>query len=222
MSIEDLMSKNKLKADDYILISLIVGFLLFALIFRLAALVSVIIYPLASLGIMGTIKIVNAFNKRKHDGHVNGDMIIRGIIYIIFSVIFITFILSLPNITSYIIISIITFPIFVVGCAGIIKGMLIEIYSIKYRIINILIGLTTITICFFILFSVMNVFLINIIIYSILLFMNVLSRAALYLSEYGVSLFHKTNYKLFFYIISDYFIYIEVDGNVVLRKMQID
>ncbi|MFX1365733.1 MAG: hypothetical protein ACFFCE_16535 [Promethearchaeota archaeon] len=221
MSLEDLIGKNKIKADDYIIIFMIGSYLLFALFFHLEALVCIIFYPFASLGICGVLKIINALNKRNHGGHVNENMILVGIIYIILSILFSTFILSQPNITSHIVISIISYPLLVVGCAGIIKGMLIEIYSIRYRIINILIGLFTIIVCSFAFFSVVSSLLINMIIFSIVFFLNVLSRAALYLSEYGLSLRHLTNLKLFFYIISDYIICIDANGDVVLSKINL-
>ncbi len=46
-----------------------------------------------------------------------------------------------------------------------------------------------------------------------------IGRAALYLSEFGLSLLDKNNYKLFFYIISDYLIYVNEEGNIVLTKL---
>ncbi len=220
MLLEEIIDKNKIKADDYISILMIGSYLLFALFFRLEAFISIIIYPFASLGIYGVLKIINALNKRNNAGRVKGNKILSGTIYIILSFLFSTFILLQPNITSHIIISLISFPLMIVGCAGIIKGMLIDIYLVKYRVISILLGLITIIVCFIAFSSVVNGFLFNMIMLSITFFMNVLSRAALYLSEYGLSLLHIKNIKLFFYIISDYLIYVDTNGNIVLSKFE--
>lgn len=62
-------------------------------------------------------------------------------------------------------------------------------------------------------------FLFHIVSLSVALTANIISRAALYLSEFGLSLLHKNNFKLFFYIISDYLIYVNEEGNIVLTKI---
>ncbi len=51
MLIEGIIDKNKIKADNYISVLIIASFLLFALIFKLEALLSVIVYPFACLAI---------------------------------------------------------------------------------------------------------------------------------------------------------------------------
>lgn len=217
MLLEEIINKNKIKADNYISVFMIASYLLFALFFRLEAFVSIIVYPFASLGIFGVLKMVNALNKR-NPVHGKGNKILVGTIYIIFSVLFLGFLFSLPGITSHIIIKLISFPLFIVGFAGIVKGMLIYIYLVKHRIINIIIGISTIIACFITFSSIVNNILVNMIVLSLTFLINVLSRAALYLSEYGLSLIHIKNFKLFLYIISDYIIYIDANGNLVLSK----
>lgn len=217
MLLEEIINKKKIKADDYISIFMIASYLLYALFFRREAFMSIIVYPFASLGICGVLKIVSALNKRNPD-HGKGNKILVGIFYIIFSVLFLGFFFSLPGITSQIIISLISFPLFVVGFAGIVKGMLIDIYLEKHRIISILISLSTIVVCFITFSSVVKNLLFNIIILSLTFLINVLSRAALYLGEYGLSLIHIKNFKLFLYIISDYIVYIDANGNIGLSK----
>jgi hypothetical protein len=68
-------------------------------------------------------------------------------------------------------------------------------------------------------FIYQNLALFNLISLFVILFVNILSRAALYLSEYGLSLMHLRNFKIFFYIISDYLIFVNHEGNLVLEKM---
>jgi len=108
----------------------------------------------------------------------------------------------------------------VVGIAGITKGILIDIYSEKYRVENILIGIVTLVISVMAFVSTEENYIIHILTLSNVLLINILSRAALYLSEYGLSLIHLKNFKLFFYIISDYLLYIDINGNIVLSKVK--
>ena len=93
------------------------------------------------------------------------------------------YILIQPNITPNIIITLIAFPMMIVGIAGIIKGILIDIYSTKYRVLNILIGVVTIIISVMAIDSPGEPYLIYILTLSAILLINLLSRAALYLSE---------------------------------------
>lgn len=219
MLLEEIINKNKIKADDYISVFMIVSYLLFALFFRIEAFMSIVVYPFASLGIFGVLKIVNALNKR-NPVQGKGNKMLVGIIYIIFSVSFLGFLFTMPSITSHIIISLISFPLLIVGFAAIVKGILVDIYLVKHRVINMIIGISTIIVCFIAFSDIVNNLLFNIIILSLTFLINVLSRAALYLSEYGLSLIHIKNFKLFLYIISDYLVYIDAKGNIVLSKFE--
>lgn len=219
MMLEDFMDKNKIRADDYITILFLINYLIFALFFRMEAFLSIIIYPFAALTITGVLKIISAFNKRNTEGS-NINKVLFGVIAIIFSVLFLFLILVQPNITPNIIISLISFPLMIVGYAGIIKGILVDIYSVKHRIISIIVGTSTIIVCLLGFFSVINNFLLNIAALSLVFLFTILSRAALYLSEYGLSLINFKNFKLFLYIISDYLIYIDRNGNIVLSKIE--
>jgi len=121
--------------------------------------------------------------------------------------------------TSHRIIILITFPMIIVACAGIIKGFIIKIYSLKQRKMNIIIGFITFIINLLVLFNFLNNFLFNIVALSLTLLINIFSRAALYLSEFGLSIMHIKNLKLFLYIISDYLVMIDSNGNLVLSKL---
>ncbi len=81
--------------------------------------------------------------------------------------------------------------------------------------VNILVGIFTLIIIVLAFASPEE----NYVIYSItlisFLIFNILSRAALYISEFGLSLVHIKNFKLFFYIISDYLINIDANGDLV-------
>ena len=132
------------------------------------------------------------------------------------------FFVKLPKITPQNLINLAVYPIAIVGFASIVKGKIIYLYSRKHRNINIIIGSITLIICMLALsYSIYHPssFLFYIISLSITLTANIISRAALYLSEFGLSLLDKNNYKLFFYIISDYLIYVNEEGNIVLTKL---
>ncbi|MCK4380081.1 MAG: hypothetical protein KAW51_03020 [Candidatus Lokiarchaeota archaeon] len=218
----ELISYKKIRADNYIVLFLIINYLVFIFIFSLVALLSIIVYPFAALAIYGFLKIMDGLNKRNNRGFRNNYKILLGFIFIIIALLFLYWMLTRPAITSHIIISLITFPIMIVGFAGIIKGLLIDIYKQKYRILNICIGFITIVICLIVLTFTTYSFIFYIIMLSLTVLFNILSRAALYLSEYGLSLVHIKNFKLFFYIISDYLLYVGKDGNVLTTKFEED
>ena len=220
----DLIHKDKIRADNHISVVIIVSLLCYVLFFRLEALMSVLVYPLVALFFYGIMKIINGSNKRNRGNDSNLNRILFGILSIIFAVLILMFILRQPNVTVQTIINLTAFPLMIVGMAGIIKGSVIKIYSIKYCIINIIIGIMTIVVSILAFLSPVIIpqdfILIHAISLSIALLVNILGRAALYLSEFGLSLLHIRNFILFFYIISDYFIFVNHEGNIVLDKIK--
>ena len=217
MSLKEIRDK-KIKADDYISVLLIASYIIYIIFFRLAALISIVVYSIASLGIVGVLKIINALNKR-NAAYGKGNRILLGIIAIILSSLLLNLILRQPNVTSHNLILLISYPLIIVACAGIIKGIIIDVYLVKHRILNIIIGLATIIVCCIAFYSTVDSFLITIIMISLTLLINILSRAALYLSEFGLSLVYIRNFKLFLYIISDYLVYVDRNGNIELTKL---
>ena len=220
----DLINKEKIQADNYITGFLVLFFLGFAMFFRLEWIMSVIIYPFVALFFFGLLKIINDTNRRSRGNEKNLNRTLLGIVSMLFSVFFLCFILIQPNMSFQNIINLIAFPMVIVGVAGIIKGTLISSYSVIYRTINVIIGFVTIIVCglaFFSPYFIPQEFnWLHMISLSLALLVNVLGRAALYLSEYGLSLSHIRNFLLFLYIISDYLIYINDEGNVILDKIQ--
>jgi len=217
MSIQ-LINKNKIKADNYITLLMVIFYGLFAFFFHLEALMSVIVYPFGALIAYGALKIISFFNKRRITKR-HPVQLLFGIVSIIVSILFIWYILSRPYINPTLIMPLISFPMIIVGFAGIIKGLMIDIYSTKQRIMTVIIGFLTILISFLIFGKIFSDLLFTIIALSLILLINVFSRAALYLSEFGLSIIHLKNLKIFFYIISDYLIYIDRSGNLVLSKV---
>ncbi|MFW9901617.1 MAG: hypothetical protein ACFFDY_10035 [Candidatus Thorarchaeota archaeon] len=216
----ELIPKKKIRADDYIVITLAISYLLFAIVFSLGALLGVIIYPFVSLAVFSILKIKDGLDKNNNNGFRNINKILLGIILFTFSIIFLNWMLSRPGVTSSVIMVLATYPIMLVGFAGIIKGLMIDLYKSNHRVLNIIVGLITVVISLIVFSSAAENFLLNIVVLSITILLNIFSRAALYLSEYGLSLIHIKNFRLFFYIISDYMLYVERDGNVILAKME--
>ncbi len=219
-----LVNKDKIRADTYILGILVIFYLIFVLTFKIEAIFNIIVYPLVALSIQGFLKIISSLNKRNRERGNKFNQILLGIIYIFFSLWFLGYLISFPNITSKTLINLIAFPMVIVGIAGIIKSIIIKIYSLKYRIINSIIGGITIGICMMAFTSPIilptSIFLFHIIAFSIVLIINVLGRAALYLSEFGLSLVSIRNFKVFFYIISDYLLQVDSNGNLILDKIK--
>ena len=188
--------------------------------FHLEAFLALAVYPFVALAIDGILKIITGVKrKRKHiEGFIN--KILLGIIFIIISLLWLNFILFQSNIPLQVIISVVAFPIMITGFAGIVKGSIIDLYSIKYRIMNIFVGLITLVICLLAFSYTINNFIFNVVLLSLTLLFNILSRATLYLSEYGLSIMHIANFKLFLYIVSDYLVYVDRNGNLVLSKFE--
>ncbi|MFX0139112.1 MAG: hypothetical protein ACFFDN_36055 [Candidatus Hodarchaeota archaeon] len=216
----ELIDERKIKADDYITGVMIVNFLVFAMFFRLEAIMAVAVYPFTSLFIYGILKIYTGLKKIRIKGRININNILLGIIYIGFSIFLLNLIFTQPTVKSHHIISLITFPIMIGGFAGIIKGLIINLYSVKHRMINNFVGFITIVICFLTFSTIIKNFIFNVVLLSLTLLLNIFSRAALYLSEFGLSLRQIKNFKLLFYIISDYLIFVDRDGNLVLSKIE--
>ena len=220
----ELINKQKIKADNYLTGFLVITYLGFAVFFRLEWIMSVIIYPFVALFFHGILKIMNGANKRNRGNDKNINRILFGIISILFSIAMLNFIISQPNVNFQHIINLASYPMVVVGIAGIVKGFIINVYSLKFRQINILVGIITLGVSAIAFYSHLiipiDIKLIHLISLSLMLFVNILSRAALYLSEYNLSVLNFRNFKLFFYIISDYLLYLDGEGNVFLSKIE--
>ncbi|MFX0104096.1 MAG: hypothetical protein ACFE75_01240 [Candidatus Hodarchaeota archaeon] len=219
MSIESI-DKKKIRADDYLSLLIIISYVGYAMFFRLEALLAIGVYPFVALSVYGFLKILKGLRRKINYGLGNINKILLGIVYIIISLLWLNFLIFRTYAPSQIIISLIAFPVMNAGFGGIVKGIIIDSYSIKHRIINFIVGIITIIICLLAFFYVVNDFIFNIVLLSLILLINILCRAALYLSEYGLSLIHISNFKLFLYIISNYLVFIDRDGNLILKKIE--
>ncbi|MFW9880983.1 MAG: hypothetical protein ACFFG0_48595 [Candidatus Thorarchaeota archaeon] len=226
MSTYLLINKEKIRADSYILGFTLLCFLTFLLVYQIEGIFTIIAYPLVALLIHGTLKIISSLNKRNRGRGKNINQIIVGMFYIIFSLWLLIYFITFQNMTSQRIINLIALPVLIVGIAGIIKCIIIKVYTLKYRVINTVIGGITIELCIMAFFSPLifpeNFFIFHIITLSVSLIVNIFGRAALYLSEFGLSLLSFRNFKIFFYIISDYLLQVDNEGNLILEKIEFE
>ena len=185
---------------------------------------SVIVYTFVALFFYGIINIMNGANKRNRRNIGNLNKTLFGETSIFASIAFLSLLLSQPTVNTQNIINLVAYPLIIVGIAAVVKGVLINVYLRKYRRLNIIIGITTIILCF-IAFASPLLFLGDVLIFhmaslSLIVLVNVISRAAMYLSEFGLSVLRLSNFKLFFYIISDYLLFVDQDGNIILNKIE--
>jgi len=219
----DLIDKKKIRADDYITYFLVFGYILLILFYKIEWIMSIIVYPFTALFFYGIISFIKGVHKRNRGESKNAVRVIFGLGIVLFSFVFLLFLFSREGVAGQNIINLIAFPILTVGFAGVVKGKIVDKYMIRHRIINIIVGVITMLVCIFIFLSsyifTRDFFLIYLLSLSVIVLMNLFCRAALYLSEFGLSLIHFSNFRLFFYIISDYLVFVNQDGNLILDKI---
>jgi hypothetical protein len=200
------LNPQKERADSCILASIVVIFIILVVFFRLVALMSIIVFPLSSLFLYSSYCLVHGLFKRRINSSFRIKNILYGIFGIPFSVFFLVIIFSQANITRAYVIYFLAIAIIIIGFAGIIKSILITIYKKQLRIINIIIGYFTIVFSIIVCIYAVTLFFYIIIGFSIVLILNAVYRAAMYLSEYHLSLKHLKNkaiIKFLFEIISE-------------------
>ncbi|MFX1493270.1 MAG: hypothetical protein ACFFBZ_03205 [Promethearchaeota archaeon] len=217
MEIEDTMYKQKLLANNINTAVLFIGVLFLGLFLRLILVMSFIFYPMFSLLIYGTLKIRKGFTKKLNELSLKILNILFGIGCILFGIFFLIFLFSFPNVNLNQLIYLIAFPVIIVGIAGIVKGLIIKEYLFKYRAMNIYVGIITVIISIISFVLAENFFIFHISSLTMTIFLNIISRAAMYLSQFKLSL-KLANLRYFFYIINDYSEY-EIFRRITLRNL---
>ncbi|MFX1380132.1 MAG: hypothetical protein ACFFA4_13680, partial [Promethearchaeota archaeon] len=213
-------SDQKLRAEKNIFIIGLFGYLYFSIFaYRREGVMSVIIYLHFSLLVFGALTIINGFKKRTK---LKILKIIKGIFAIIFACLILTFILTRPIVTHVNILNLINFPFCIISISAIVKGLMITQYSRKSRKFNVGIGLISFVSCMLVAnlhFILPNDFLLFGIVYlMIILIVNILSRAVLYLSEFKLKLINLRNFRIFLYITFNHLINVDNNGNIVIDK----
>ena len=186
MSIRTTMNKQKLMVDDIITVVLVVILLLLALGFRIFLLMSLIVYPMASLllyGIGGTYR--GIFNKKMNSIKKVINFIL-GIVYILFAIFMFTLLFTPPRIPITYIIYFLSIPIFLIGIGGLLKGLLVDVYAPLFRFLNVLIGAITVIFTGIAIIYAETGYIFHLFTLLTTLTLNGILRSALYLSEYGL------------------------------------
>ena len=126
--------------------------------------------------------------------------LLLGIVCIIFPSYILNYMFKRPNIPASFIIYFLGIPIFFIGLAGLLKGLIVNVYSPLFRFLNVIIGATTI---FFTIIAIIfseTGYIFHLFTLLTTLTLNGILRAALYLSEYGLSLTSFRNLKLIWFI----------------------
>ena len=127
--------------------------------------------------------------------------IIFGIVFIFSSGYILIYMFTRPNIPPSFFVYFLSIPMFLVGLAGFLKGLMVNVYSPLFRYLNVLIGAVTV---FFTviatLFAKVNV-IFHLVTLLTTMALNIILRSALYLSEYGLKLNSFRNFRLVWYII---------------------
>lgn len=203
MNIRDLVNKEKIRCDNIISITLIIGIGILFLFFRLIVFVSLMVYPISSVFLYGIFFVYKGLAKKERTLTISVLRLILGIGYIMFSTFFLLLIFSYPHITLSYIIFFLSIPAFFIGLAAILKGSIVHIYSPNYRKLNILIGFITLFIIFLALYYAEAYFILSLISLLVLLALNGILRSGLYLSEYGLSIRNLKNIRLVLYIMDN-------------------
>lgn len=101
------------------------------------------------------------------------------------------------------IIVLMAYPIMMIGFCGIVKGSVVKVYMNKFRILNIVFGMTTIIYSIYAILLPNKEFVLHIILFCVLLFFNSILRLGLYLSEFELSLKSVKNIKIALFIRSN-------------------
>jgi len=217
MITENIMDRQKRQADGINLVILIIGILIIPLFLKLTFIMSIIIYPMFSLLIYGILKIHKGFSKKLNELSLKVLNVLFGIGCILFGLWFLIFLFSFPNADLNQIINLLAFPVIIIGISGIVKGIIIKEYPYKYRALNIYIGMTTVIIAIIAFILTESGFIFHISSLTITILLNIISRAAMYLSQYKLSL-KLANLRYFFYIINDYPEF-EIFRRIMLRRL---
>ena len=203
MNIRDLVNKKKLRCDNIISVTLIISVVVLLVFFRLIMFASLMVYPICSLFLYGIYYVYRGLAKKEKTLNISVRKFIRGIVYLAFSTFMLLLIFSYPHITLSYIIYFLSFPVFFIGLAAILKGFIVEVYTLTYRRLNVLVGFLTISFTFLALYYVEGYFILSLISLLVLLTLNGILRSGLYLSEYGLSIRNLKNIRLVFYIMDN-------------------
>ena len=212
------MNKRKLIVNNIVGVALISVIFAQLMFFRLIAILSIVVYPMSVALPYGIYRVYKTINDRETALRAKIITVSFRIAYIIFSMLFLNMIFSYPHITLSYIIYFLAIPTLLIGLAGFLKGSMIGVYSPFFRFLNALVGLFTIFYAFIAIVLADFNFTLHFIVLLGTLSVNGILRAALYLSEYGLSLNEMKSFKIVFYIMD----YMEYGTHLTIRNIEED
>jgi hypothetical protein len=168
--------------------------------FRLIAIMSIVVYPMAILVPYGVYMVYKIIVDSKITLLAKIIKLAFTLAYTIFSMIFLNMLFSYPHITLRYIIYFLSIPTSIIGLAGFLKGLMIDVYSPLFRFLNFFVGMFTVFYTFIAIMYADYNFVIHLITLSTMLSLNGILRVALYLSEYGLKLNKMKSFRIAFYI----------------------
>ena len=194
------MNKRKLIVDDIISVLLLIILAYLIIFSQLLAVMSIAVYSFFCLIIYGIYRVHKSIFDRKLKFILKVLNLIFGITSVIFSSIILGIMFTRPNIPSSFILYFLGIPIFLIGLAGLLKGLIVNVYSPLSRFLNGLIGATTVIFTVIAIIFAETDFMFHLFTLLTSLTLNGILRAALYLSEYGLSLTSFRNLKLVWFL----------------------
>ena len=158
------------------------------------------VYPFFSLILYGFYRSYKCIFKRKLDFILRVLNLSFGIASIAFSIIFINTLLTHRRTPASFSIYLLGMPIFLIGLAGLLKGLIVNVYSPLFRFLNALIGAITVYFTVTAIIYPETGYIFHLFTLLTTLTLNGILRAALYLSEYGLSLKSFKNLKLVWFL----------------------
>jgi len=203
MNVRSLMNKQKVLVDDIITVVLLT-MILFIIIFNISlAIISLAVYPFFSLLLYGSYRAYKSIFDRNLNFIFRVLNLSFGIVSIIFSITFINTLLTHRRTPTSFSIYLLGMPIFLIGLSGLLKGLIVDVYSPNFRNLNIVIGATTVLFTIIAIVFAETGLIFHFFTLLTMLTLNGILRSALYLSEYGLSLKSFKNLKLVWYIMDN-------------------
>lgn len=196
------MNKEKIMVDDIICVVMIALFGFLVIFFVLIAIMALAVYPISTLLLYGIYKTHKGIFNKELNATRKVVGLLLGIGYISFAILILSIIFSQPRIPVSFIIYFLAMPTFLIGLAGFLKGFIVKVYSPLFRILNMLIGASTIILTMISIVFAESGFIYFLFSLLIALVLNGILRSALYLSEFGLSLNRIRNFKLVFLIMN--------------------
>ncbi len=200
-----LINKDKIRADNLIIVVIILSIFVIFIIMDKIVITALFVYPMMAFLTHGVIYLYNGIKKKDKMLF----QVLLGMCEIIFCMFMLGLVLFQPAVGLSGMLVLFAYPLIITGFAGLIKAILIDVYTLQYRVINGILGMATIIFSFnAITFSEIWTLGYLAIIF-VLLILNIIFRSALYLSEFGLSIKHFENFRIIFLIWDGYFLKLE-------------